>query len=368
MSLFNKNYNENNIFNKTISGDGTTDLTTIQTQVDNNTNDITSLKTRITDNNVEIGHLAGQNSNSTYSIAIGHEAGRHQQKDNAISIGQQSGFTNQGTYSISIGYHSGYRNQNINSIAIGNSSGYTNQGQYSIAIGNQAGQTNQASQSICLNASTTALSAPTSGTFVNPIRNDNTPSSILYYNTSSSEISYGFPQSEILLFHSQFIRGTTNDTVSTAKIYTNTGSYVRPILYPSSYTSLLGTTVGNDTINVYYNGTNRGNLSCPYTTSFICPYNGHYIFKFGGWKCGPGDAKTRVIVNRSSTNIYNRYINNTRSDCDMFVGIHYVFNLQVGDVVEFGVGENNTITPLEFGDISSSHTKHSGLTIYYIRS
>ena len=171
-----------------------------------------------------------------------------------------------------------------------------------------------------------------------------------------------------LIFNTFFTRGTTGNTLSTLKIYTNNGQYVQPILYPTSYSSLLGSQVGSDNLSIYYNDVSRGTLSCPYTTTFICPYNGDYKFNISGWKCSSGNGQTRVIVNRNASNIYNRTQQCISTDCGYFTGIHYIFNLQIGDVCQFGVNENNTFTPVDFGPVCvSNYQRTEGLAIFCSR-
>ena len=108
-----------------------------------------------------------------------------------MSIGYQSGYTGQGDLAVAIGHQSGQFSQGINAVAIGYQAGYTGQGQYAIAIGYQAGYTGQPANSIILNASGNAFNgANASAFYVNPVRNDNTPTTSLVYNTNTFEITY----------------------------------------------------------------------------------------------------------------------------------------------------------------------------------
>ena len=171
-----------------------------------------------------------------------------------------------------------------------------------------------------------------------------------------------------LIFHTFFTRGTTNNTLSAMKIYFNTGAYVQGILYPTDYTSLLGSQVGSDILSISYNNVARGTLSCPYTRTFICPYNGNYNFNICGWKCASGNAETRVSVNRSGSNIYDRKQQSASiSDCGYFIGVHYLFNLQTNDVCQFFVNENITFSPTDLGPIATNQ-KTEGLTIFCMRT
>jgi hypothetical protein len=78
-------------------------------------------------------------------------------------------------------------------VALGKAAGQVNQGINSIAIGRSAGLTDQANNSIILNATGAALDQTTANTFtVAPIRNDvANVAEILFYNTTSKEVTYG---------------------------------------------------------------------------------------------------------------------------------------------------------------------------------
>jgi hypothetical protein len=115
--------------------------------------------------------------------ATGDSTNSHQ------AIGYQANAS--GAYSTAIGHQS---KANGNSgIAIG--SGAKSDGTASIAIGNQAGSSpsftvTNASNSIIINASGNQLNSSQSGFYVNPVRNT-TSTEILYYDTTTKEITYG---------------------------------------------------------------------------------------------------------------------------------------------------------------------------------
>jgi hypothetical protein len=146
-------------------------------------------------NNVAIGLVAGTPNQGVNNgtIAIGGGAGRGNQGQSSIAIGYVSGDQNQGANSISIGGNAAQANQAGESVAIGFAAGQTNQGTGAIAIGTFAGQNSQAANSIALNAagSTSPLNPTTSGLFVNPIRNTTATSNVLYYNTTTKEVTSG---------------------------------------------------------------------------------------------------------------------------------------------------------------------------------
>ena len=103
-----------------------------------------------------------------------------------------------GSGKVHLGGESGKTNQGAGAVALGAFAGHTNQGANAIAIGNQAGMTNQPAGSIVLNASGSALGTVTQANawYVAPVQSKTT-SNILFYNTTSKEISYGLPPNPI---------------------------------------------------------------------------------------------------------------------------------------------------------------------------
>ncbi len=127
------------------------------------------------------------------AVAFGYFAGKTSQGANAVAVGLNAGASSQGNYSVAIGSGSGAVDQGYNSVAIGHNAGDGTQGNTAIAIGYLAGHNNQLDNTIILNASGTTLdSATTNALYINPVRNDvaNT-AEIMFYNTTSKEITYG---------------------------------------------------------------------------------------------------------------------------------------------------------------------------------
>jgi hypothetical protein len=158
---------------------------------------------------VAIGNNAGYSGQSTGAVAIGSESGLNGQGDNAVAVGYRAGRTSQGQFAVAIGDNAGNNAQGTDAVAIGASAGLTTQGNRavaigisagqtsqginSIAIGQGAGETNQGNNSIILNATGAALDQTTANTFtVAPVRNDTSNiAEIMFYNTTSKEITYG---------------------------------------------------------------------------------------------------------------------------------------------------------------------------------
>ena len=163
------------------------------------------------------GANAGQTNQATGAIAIGYQAGSYNQATGAVALGYQAGYTGQNQYSVAIGYQAGYTGHGTGSIAIGYLAGYQDSiGPNSVAIGTQAGQYGLGSNSVAigylagptgisysnniiLNANGVALNPATGSAFyAAPIRNTfgsttvgADTSSVLFYNTSTNEITYG---------------------------------------------------------------------------------------------------------------------------------------------------------------------------------
>lgn len=155
---------------------------------------------------IAMGFAAGQTNQGLNAVAIGNTAGQSSQVNNAIAIGNTAGQVNQGNSAVAIGNAAGSSNQSIGGVGIGSSAGRTAQSSYAVAVGSNAGQTSQGANAIAigynagftgqhtnttiLNAQGTALNSDgTDRLFAAPIRNTGT-NNILFYNTSSKEITY----------------------------------------------------------------------------------------------------------------------------------------------------------------------------------
>jgi len=126
-------------------------------------------------------------------IALGNGAGGATQSQTAVAIGVNAGNVSQDYYTVAIGIGAGRDTQLAGAIAIGGEAGGNSQGTNSIAIGYRAGRVNQANNSIVLNSTGANLNSTTANTFtVAPIRNDvANVGEVMFYNTTSKEITYG---------------------------------------------------------------------------------------------------------------------------------------------------------------------------------
>jgi len=142
---------------------------------------------------VGIGRNAGQTTQGGAAVAIGVSAGDTSQGNSAVAVGQSAGFTNQSANTVAVGVGAGQTSQGVNAVAVGASAGSLTQGIAAVAIGTLAGRTFQANNSIIINATGANLDQTTANTFtVAPVRNDvANVAEILFYNTTSKEITYG---------------------------------------------------------------------------------------------------------------------------------------------------------------------------------
>jgi len=143
---------------------------------------------------VAVGQQAGTNTQGASAVAVGYLAGTTSQGASAVAIGLNTGSTGQGTYSVAIGPGAGHNGQGNNSVAIGLDTGLTSQGTNAVAIGKQAGETSQAANSIILNATGVAVNGvagQTDSFYVAPIRSATATANVLYYDTTTKEVTYG---------------------------------------------------------------------------------------------------------------------------------------------------------------------------------
>jgi hypothetical protein len=127
-------------------------------------------------------------------VAIGVNAGFTGQFGNSVAIGTAAGEIDQGTNfapGIAIGSGAGRTDQGGSAVAIGNFAGSLNSGAASVCIGHGAGQSSAGNNSIILNARLLEqLNSSASGFYVAPI-NPNTGPNVLFFNTTTNEITQG---------------------------------------------------------------------------------------------------------------------------------------------------------------------------------
>lgn len=124
-------------------------------------------------------------------IALGINSGKTSQGAYAVALGLSAGEVSQATLAVAVGATSGLTNQQMAAVAIGYQAGQTAQGASAIAIGRAAGKTNQAANSIVINATGSTLNNTTSDSLViAPIRSATATANVLYYDTTSKEVTY----------------------------------------------------------------------------------------------------------------------------------------------------------------------------------
>lgn len=168
----------------------------------------------LSSNNVAIGSQAGtpnQGVNAN-TVAIGGGAGNSGQGQSAIGIGYVAGYANQGANGIAIGSNTAQSNQASQAVALGYAAGQYGQGQNAVAIGSFAGNNAQVANSIALNATGASLNPTNAGFYVDPVRSTTATSNLLYYNTSTKEITTGT---------GSFVDLTTAQTIAGVKTFSS---------------------------------------------------------------------------------------------------------------------------------------------------
>ena len=140
-------------------------------------------------NTIAIGGGAGNTSQGQSAISIGYVAGYLNQGKGSLAIGGNAAQVGQSDFAVALGAAAGQINQGKNAVAIGGFAGGANQGENAVAIGNLAGQNNQLANSIAINASGINLAATNAGFYVNPVRAAATTPDLLFYNSTTKEIT-----------------------------------------------------------------------------------------------------------------------------------------------------------------------------------
>ena len=203
---------------------------------------------------VAVGRAAGQNSQGSNAVAIGWQSARYTQSSNAVAIGADAGA---GTTTAGTG-------QGANAIAIGNTAGNNTQGASAIAIGQLAGQTNQHANSVILNATGAALNSDgTSRFFVKPVRQDATVTTLVGYNSTSGEITYGaVPAAPAIssFWLAANTQITTSNTIQNLGSLTlAAGTYLLQVYGQASGTGLTRTEIWLDPTSAAISANNRKN-------------------------------------------------------------------------------------------------------------
>jgi len=187
---------------------------------------------------VAVGNIAGENSQGYGAVAVGQRAGENSQNQNAIAIGSYAGNTGQGLTAIAIGENAADTNQGFSAIALGRWAGEDTQGQKAIAIGRLAGRFNQSGWAVAIghhagmgisgtsyqgvnaiaigahageysqhdnsivlqataNGNGTGINPDQAGLFIDPIRNVNSGSQFVIYNSDTKEVTYNATNIEI---------------------------------------------------------------------------------------------------------------------------------------------------------------------------
>jgi hypothetical protein len=291
---------------------------------------------------VAVGAYAGSTTQGIDAVAVGDSAGYNTQGNNAIAIGASAGTNTQGKSSVAIGQIAGRDAQGNNSVAVGFGAGYNTQGANAVAIGSNAGTTNQANNSIIINATGNPLEQTRVNTFtVAPVRNDVANiGEIVFYNTTSKEITYG----NIISVAGNISAGNLNVTgniVDTGALSIITGSNGNIALIPNGTgivtASSAFTAVGNITGgNIITTGNITGNT--------------------GGFAIGYRDIPQVVFTSNATlalTDAGKHYFSSNSAN---------VITVPNNTTVSFNIG--TAISIVQQGTANLTVTPGSGVTMY----
>jgi hypothetical protein len=217
-------------------------------------------------NAVAFGSGAGETTQGTYAVAVGTQAGSATQGAAAVAVGLQAGQDGQGGGAVAIGAGAGLIDQNGSAVAIGYAAGETTQGVYAVAIGASAGRTLQGNYSIILNATGANLNQTTANTFtVSPVRNDvSNVAQVVFYNTTSKEITYGNTISVAGNVTGNYILGNGSQLTGLGATYSNTTV--------AAFLPTYGGNVGNGSGYFFGNGSQLTGIAANYGNANVKIY------------------------------------------------------------------------------------------------
>ena len=266
---------------------------------------------------VAVGYNAGQSSQGASAVAIGQYTGQVGQRENAVAVGTASGALNQGIEAVAVGFSAGQITQGNSAVAIGVSAGENNQGANSVAIGKNAGITSQGNNSIILNATGANLNQTVANTFtVAPVRNDiaNT-GEVMFYNTTSKEVTYGntisvagnisannISTKTITLPNGAVIKDTVGDAVAFGQDAGGTSQGGSAVAIgrqagkssQGAYSVAIGSNAGNNSQgeSSLAIGDNAGNTG-----------QGNYAIAVGAYAGRTGQGNNSIILNATGANL-----------------------------------------------------------------
>ncbi|MCZ2477665.1 hypothetical protein G9H58_06285 [Aquirufa antheringensis] len=297
----------------------------------------------LSSNNVAIGSQAGtpnQGVNAN-TIAIRGGAGRGNQGGGSVAIGYVSGDQNQGANSVSIGSNTAQSAQASQAVALGFAAGQYGQGQNAVAIGSFAGNNAQVANSIALNATGTSLNPTTAGFYVDPIRSTTATSNVLYYNSTTKEVTSG-----AAAIGSQW-------TTASSNIYFNTGNVGIGVSNPGFGFNTNLDVLGKASFRT--NGANNAMVFDGYSPSGILQVARIYTSAANG---APSDFVLGTYPNGHTKQLFLKQSNG-------FVGVNndnptaqldVVGNLKTSETITAGAGASTIAGSLVVGGTSATGT------------
>jgi hypothetical protein len=255
---------------------------------------------------VAIGSESGLNGQGELTVAVGYRAGRTSQGNAAVSIGAGAGNSSQGLHAVAIGTDTGATTQGNRAVAIGYLAGSNAQGTAAVAIGYYAGELNQGNNSIIINATDTSLQQTTANTFtVAPVRNDVANiGQVMFYNTTSKEITYGNTISVAGNITGNYIFGNGSQLTGLPATYGNANVATFLAAFGSNTISTSGNvTAGNFIGNISITGNVQG------TSANVTLVAGAYstVFDNTGNLTLPGNTFAVNYANNTQVDVVTRF-------------------------------------------------------------
>lgn len=302
-------------------------------------------------NAVAVGFSAGGNAQGESSVAVGYLAGNESQGQETVAVGVSAGANNQSLGATAVGPAAGAESQGLYAVAMGYFAGLENQGQYSVAVGQGAGRQNQANNSIILNATGASLNQTTANTFtVAPIRNDvaNT-GQILFYNTTSKEITYGNTISVTGNISGNYYSGNGRQLTGQGMSYKITAANSLSYLVNGGY--------ANTTINLTRGQTYLFEVAAPshplwIKTDPIIGTGNAYSTGVTNNGAGNGTVQFSVPFDAPGTLYYQ---------CQFHVGMYGILNITDGTSIQSG---NSNVRVFNNGNVSVSVANTANTAIF----
>lgn len=173
-------------------------------------------------NNTFVGNLSGFQSNSSNSTFVGYQSGYNTTGSNNVFVGAFVGQSNTtGTNNTYIGYGAGYSGINgASNVFIGYNAGYNETGSNKLYISNS-----NTSNPLIYGEFDNNLLKINGNLYISGMTNDDTPSDVVYYNSTTKKLTYGAKPTGGSSTSYQITGSTTFSTLTMVDSYSNTKDF-----------------------------------------------------------------------------------------------------------------------------------------------